>query len=243
MRWLQMRFRAPLASFGGEAIDSRGVIRRFPSRSMLTGLLGNAFGWERSMRLEHQALQDRIVFGALHEDDLARAPLIDYQTAKLAKDDQSWTTRGGPSGRAGASYDGSHQRWREYHADVRLAVVLRLVPEDASPTLRDVRSALVNPVRPLFIGRKPCLPSAPIVGDFESDWIDASSAYEALSAAAPTGEGTVPGFWPASEGIAEAHHVFAITDERNWISGLHGGTRRVCEGRICKRREVECPTT
>ena len=23
-----------------------------------------------------------------------------------------------------------------------------------------------------------------------------------------------------------------LTDERNWLTGLHGGARRVCEGRI-----------
>ena len=243
MRWLHMRFRAPLASFGGEAIDSRGVIRRFPSRSMLTGLLANALGWDRSMRLEHQALQDRIVFGALHEDEPPRGPLTDYQTAKLAKDDQCWTTRGVPSGRAGASYEGSHQRWRDYHADLCLTVVLRLVSESAFPTLEDLRSALAKPARPLFIGRKPCLPSAPIVGDYEDDWVDARTAPEALSAVAPTGDGTLPGFWPEGEGRAGAYHVFGITDDRNWVSGLHGGSRRVCEGPIPRRKEVECPAT
>ena len=243
MRWLHMRFRAPLGSFGGEAIDSRGVIRRFPSRSMLTGLLGNALGWERSMRYEHQALQDRIIFGAVCEDDPVRGPLTDYQTAKLAKDDQCWTTRGEPAGRAGASYDGSHQRWRDYHADLCLSVVLRLVPEDAFPTLEDVQVALAKPARPLFIGRKPCLPSAPIVGDCENDWLDAETVRQALSAAAPSGDGTLPGFWPESEGNAGAHHVYGIADDRNWVSGLHGGLRRVCEGPIRKRKEAQCPTT
>ena len=38
MRWLQIRFHAPLASFGGETIDVHGVIRDFPAQSMLTGL-------------------------------------------------------------------------------------------------------------------------------------------------------------------------------------------------------------
>ena len=243
MRWLHMRLCAPLASFGGEAIDSRGVIRRFPSRSMLTGLLGNALGWERSMRVEHQALQDRIVFGALYEDESQRGPLTDYQTAKLAKDDKAWTTRGVPSGRAGASYDGSHQRWREYHADLSLTVVLRLVPEGDFPSLDEVQSALAKPARPLFIGRKPCLPSAPIVVDSEKDWINADTAREALNAVAPIGDGTLPGFWPESEGNAGAHHVFWITDDRNWVSGLHGGSRSVCEGRIPKRKEAQCPAT
>ena len=37
MRHLMMRLEAPLMAFGGETIDNRGVIRWFPSASMLTG--------------------------------------------------------------------------------------------------------------------------------------------------------------------------------------------------------------
>ena len=81
MRWMHLRFETPLASFGGETIDARGVIRDFPSQSMLTGLLANALGWTRSMRAEHQELQNRIVFGALHERDPGMRRMTDYQTA------------------------------------------------------------------------------------------------------------------------------------------------------------------
>ena len=40
MRHLIMRLESPLMAFGGETIDNLGVIRRFPSASMLTGLAG-----------------------------------------------------------------------------------------------------------------------------------------------------------------------------------------------------------
>ena len=104
---------------------------------MLTGLLANALGWTRTMRAEHQALQDRIVFGAVWERNVALSRMTDYQTAQLDKNDRAWTTRGVPAGRAGgaATYTGAHQRWRDYHADLRLAVVLRLDPADANPTI------------------------------------------------------------------------------------------------------------
>ncbi len=35
-------------SFGGEIVDNFGVTRRFPSASMLTGLIANALGWRRT---------------------------------------------------------------------------------------------------------------------------------------------------------------------------------------------------
>ena len=236
MRWLHLRFHAPLAAFGGEMIDAHGVIRNVPAQSMLTGLLANALGWTRAMRAEHQALQDRIVFGVVWQRDVALSRMTDYQTAQLGKNDRAWTTRGVPAGRAGgaATYAGAHQRWRDYHADLRLAVVLRLDPADAAPTMDALAAALDRPARPLFIGRKSCLPSARIF----AGWVtDAANACEALQAVAPSGAGEFLAFWPESEGALGAFRTTTMTDERNWASGLHGGGRRICEGSITSARD------
>ena len=229
MRWLRIRLHAPLAAFGGEAIDAHGVIREFPSQSMLTGLFANALGWARGLRTEHQTLQDRLVYGVLREATPVLGRLTDYQTAQLAKADKSWTTRGTPMGRAGGlgSYIGAHQRWRDYHIDLRMTGVVRLDPADAAPTLDDLAAALERPVRPLYLGRKPCLPSAPIF----AGWVDADNAPDALRAIAPPGE-ELQAFWPASEGEDGADRTTFVTDERNWATGLHGGARRICEGRL-----------
>lgn len=234
MRWMHLQLRAPMASFGGEIVDAHGVIRDMPAQSMLTGLLANALGWDRSMRTEHQALQDRIVFGAVWERDIGLSRMVDYQTAQLGKNDRSWTTRGVPAGRDGgaATYVGAHQRWREYHADLRLSVVVRLEPAETSPTLNALHAALDRPARPLFIGRKCCLPSSPIFGG----WVEATTAREALGAIAPSGAAGLFASWPAAEGTDGSNRITSVTDERNWVSGLHGGGREVCEGSITSSR-------
>lgn len=229
-RWLHLRLRAPLGAFGGEAVDARGVIRDFPAQSMMTGLVANALGWSRTQSGKHQNLQERIVFGALWEDDAPLGRLTDFRTASLNKDDQAWTTRGVPARRAGGAgtYAGPHRRWREYHSDLRLAAVLRLDPDDLAPTLGEVANALVHPARPLFIGRKPCLPSAPIF----AGWVDAPNARAALAAIAPKGATGARACWPASEGTEGAVRITRVTDERNYETGLHGGACRTCEGRL-----------
>ena len=235
MRWMHLRFQAPLAAFGGEMIDAHGVIRNVPAQSMLTGLLANALGWTRAMRAEHQALQERIVFGVVWEREVAHRRMTDYQTAQLGKNDRAWTTRGVPAGRAGGplTYAGAHQRWRDYHADLRLAVVLRLEPADANPTLDALAAALDRPARPLFIGRKSCLPSARIFGG----WVtEAADARAALRVVAPTNTSGLLAFWPEGEGTG-ARRITTVTDERNWMSGLHGGGRRICEGSISSSRD------
>ena len=62
MRHLILNMESPLMSFGGETIDNYGFIRRFPSTSMITGLIANALGWRRIEKGLHQQLQDRIIF-------------------------------------------------------------------------------------------------------------------------------------------------------------------------------------
>ena len=97
MRHLIVSLESPLMAFGGEIIDNYGVIRWFPSASMLTGLLANALGWRRIERERHQRLQDRLVFAArIDREPATGVRLTDFQTAQLSANDQGWTTRGSP---------------------------------------------------------------------------------------------------------------------------------------------------
>ena len=235
MRHLILRLEAPLMAFGGETIDNYGVVRPFPAASMLTGLLANAFGWRRIERKRHQQLQDRLVFASrIDREPIDRLSMRDFQTAQLSKDDKGWTTRGVPEGRAGgpATYNAPHLRYRDYYADRRLTVALRLHLPDDSPTLDQLADALQNPKRPLFIGRKPCLPSAPIFAGFA----DGETCMDALLSVPPTddrnSDQSLRIQWPAGEGAenVKATREYMITDQRNWTSGLHGGGRPVCEG-------------
>ena len=249
-RHLILNLEAPLMSFGGETIDNLGVIRPFPAASMLTGLLANARGWRRIERKRHQDLQDRLVFAArIDREPRGGLSIQDYQTVKIGDTVDlfvrnnhwaiGWTTRGEPDERAGAlgaagSGPFTHQRWRDYYADMRVTVALRLKPAEGEPTLDNLADALQEPARPLFIGRKPCLPSAPLFGGFS----EGDTALAALLAC-PLADGAagfsgVRTLWPEDEGVRDIGHGrrYMLTDERNWVSGLHGGGRSVCEGAI-----------
>ena len=225
-QWLHLRFVAPLMAFGGVAIDQVGPTREFPSASALTGLLANALGLRREESAHHQALQDRLIFGALSVVSGRRsAPLVvtDTQNAKLEKTDKGWTTRGAPEGRAGATYDSPHRRRRDHLADHETRVVVRLSAGDG-PALGDLAMALDRPARPLFIGRKPCLPAAPIL----AGRVDGTTAYAALRKLGISGRA----IWP-DEGDGPAGALrHDLADLRNWHSGLHGGSRIVMEGVI-----------
>ena len=240
MRHLIMALEAPLMALGGETIDNYGVTRSFPAASMLTGLLANALGWRRVDREQHQRLQDRMVFAArIDREPASSLRITDFQTAQLGARDRGWTTRGVPEGRDGGpnTYNAPHLRYRDYYADMRVTVALRLEPSEEVPLLDDLAVALEEPARPLFIGRKPCLPSAPLFGGFS----DSDTCLAALltwplvdGPSAESHPASQRALWPdgeGKEGLA-ARHTYMLTDERRWTSGLHGGGRMVCEGAV-----------
>ena len=226
-RHLLIRLSSPLIAFGGETIDNFGVIRDFPALSMVTGLIANALGWDRADDRAHNRLQARLRIGTRLEVEGSR--LTDFQTAQLGAGDKGWTTWGTPEGRNGgpASYDSPHLRYRDYHADLTALVALRLEPVDEAPTLDDIAAALDRPKRPLFIGRKPCLPTARLF----SGWMEAETVLQALERVPiPEGGQGLKAQWPDGEGNLAGDRVLDLCDERNWTSGVHGGWRPVREG-------------
>ena len=229
-KWLVIRLEAPLMAFGGVTVDQVGPTRDFPAASMLTGLLANALGLHWSDRGAHQALQDRLIFAARRERKLDGSGVVtDMQNARLAKSDKGWTTLGAPEGRGGASYDAPHRRTRDYLADQAVRVVVRLDPTTSPPTLERIAETLDRPARPLFIGRKPCLPTCRLM----DGWADGETAHAVLSSL--PGLGPFRALWPVGEGPETGGDVDRLTDLadlRNWKTGLHSGSRRVVEGHI-----------
>ena len=227
-RHLLLRLRAPLIAFGGETIDNYGVIRDFPALSMVTGLFGNAMGWDRGDDDLHNRLQERMVMGARLDADGER--LVDFQTAQLQANDKGWTTRGVVEERAGGAgtYAGPHLRYRHYHADMNVLVALRLKSAEEAPTLDDLAAALDKPARPLFVGRKNCLPTDRLM----ADWVEADNILSALQLAKPALLHNVRAQWPDGEGCLpdQQDRTLDVCDERNWTSGVHGGWRPVREG-------------
>lgn len=235
-RHLLLRLEAPLIAFGGETIDNFGVIRDFPALSMITGLFANALGWRREDCELHDRLQNRLVVGTRLNTPIQR--LREYQTAQLFEKDQAWTTFGEPEGRAPSpSYsmqaDGrkslTWQRYRDYRASLNVLVALRLKPSDNALTLDDLAVALDHPARPLFIGRKTCLPSKRIF----AGWQEADNVLHALQISHLSEIGSAQSMrmqWPDGEGNLAGDRLIDLCDERNWTSGVHGGWRPVREG-------------
>ncbi|HMV69100.1 MAG TPA: type I-E CRISPR-associated protein Cas5/CasD, partial [Myxococcota bacterium] len=94
------------------------------------------------------------------------------------------------------------------------------------PTLDDIHDALVRPARPLFLGRKPCLPSRPLVPAGAQAWVEAATVGEAIRAASGPSRVDRPRsrrvWYPAD---ADGRHTLVRRDLRNWRSDTHEGSR------------------
>ena len=231
--WLAIRMHAPLMSFGAVSVDHLGPTHDFPGSSLLTGLVANALGWHWADGDRHRKLQDRLRFGARRECE--GTVLTDVQNARLSGSDSGWTTGGRREGRRGSTYDTPHRRYRDYLSDLEVRVVLCLEPAAGAPTIDDISSALEFPARPLFLGRKPCVPAGPLLAPGVERWVEGATAWDALNAL--PGQGAFRATWPVGDGPSDpadgrVERVVDVPDLRNWSTGLHGGSRRMVEGRI-----------
>jgi CRISPR system Cascade subunit CasD len=243
MEVLLMRWEAPLLSFGGLMVDQQGVIQAFPALSMVTGLLGNALGYDHSEVELLQSLQGRLSYAV--RADIPGHRMMDYQTVDLGQDflvDTGWTTRGAPSERGkGEATSGTHIRFRDYIADALYLVAVTVT--DGFPTVKMLGDAVREPSRPLFLGRKTCVPSSPMyLGIRESPSLLASLRAEPRlqrggrrAATLPYAEPLSPGiesWWPDDGDTGSEVRRVQVTDQRDWKNQLHVGLRTMRHGLI-----------
>lgn len=231
MEVLLLRLDAPLMSFGGPLVDQKGPTLPFPGRSMLTGLIGNALGYEHADHEALNRLQDRVAYAV--RCDRPGARITDFQTVDLGQpfSRAGWTTRGEPEGRGGGSGQSTHIRYREYLADSHYTIALALMPPSGSPTLDEVERALSEPERPLFLGRMACLPASPILlGRVSAGSLVAALSDAPLPVRDGKGERTCTVWVPEDEEqhLADAQRrLIEVADDRDWSVQLHGGRRRI----------------
>lgn len=152
MKTVVLRLEGPLQSWGTQGRFAIRVTDREPSKSGVLGLVGCALGMERNDGATLQQLRQ-----------LRMATRVDRQ-GELVRD---YHTVGGGSGREGiwSIKEGKHDRGltavteRYYLADARFIVALG--SEDTALVER-VALALQSPCWPLYLGRRSCVPSAPV---------------------------------------------------------------------------------
>ena len=233
MDFILLRFDSPMISFGGPMIDNNGVVQGWPAQSMIAGLIGNSMGYDHRDSDKLATLQDRLQVAT--RCDVIGETIVDYQTVDLGQrfmSEPGWTTWGTVEERKGGpAKTGTHIRFRHFLVDSVFTVALSIKSSNmfSDLTLDEIESSLKEPFRPLFIGRKCCIPSSPIF----LGRVAASSLLNALMMAPLSrrlkakDDLLIEMYLPSGENgvIPESSYEFSITDERDWINQIHTGRR------------------
>lgn len=238
MEVLILRLTAPLMSFGSVKVDQQNKTDSFPYRAMLAGLFANALGYRHAEDDAHEALQQRLRYAA--RQDCPGSRLVDFQTVDFGvrgsmQSHLGWTTHGRLEERKGGdASEGTHIRYRHYLVDAVLTVAATLTPAAVGPSPGELAAALVAPARPLFLGRKCCLPSEPIFRKI----IEAPTLRHALESVprdARAGSGRLSALWPEDERTAEdagRTQPLVRVEDRDWARDIHTGRRVYVQGLV-----------
>jgi len=163
MKYLVLRLSGPLMSFGeGDYWDIRST-GIFPTKSAITGLLAACFGWSRNDTEEIRELSEGISVSVRQDNRFSL--LRDYHTIL-----NTLKADGKPNENAVQSY-------RSYLMEAEFSV---LVSAKSGALYVSIRSALMDPVWPIFLGRKSCAPSVPVYWGEEIEAENSHAAFQSL---------------------------------------------------------------
>lgn len=136
MSTLLLRLAAPLQSWGSNSKFETRTTEKMPTKSGVIGMLASALGWTRNADLIRLS---GLKFGV--RADREGENITDFHIARTKNGKESYVT------------------YRHYLSD---AVFLAGI-EGNEEILRELEAALYNPCFPLFLGRRSCPPTLPIV--------------------------------------------------------------------------------
>ena len=235
-------------------VDQIGRTRQFPGQAQITGLLGNALGYDHAgCGGAGGTAGPAAVRGCA--GSRPGEPLRDYQTVDLGRpicSDTGWTTRV-PAGNSCRRIrrDNAYPASRWYRADALVSSRSRSSPADAPPRLTDLAAALDRPARPLFIGRKTaCRPRR-----FGSEgqarsmrWRRCWKRCARLERSAP-GDGRHGSLSRSTHGSsrnadrasAATEEADRLVDRRDWRNQIHTGAPRGVSVRLGSEPTAESP--
>lgn len=163
--FLALRLEGPLQSWGFDSQYNRRNTGLMPTKSAIAGMCCAALGWSRGSLEEQEFL---VKFGDVRmtaiaiprklKKELPVRRLQDYHTVQNTKT-------------ADGRNKDCHITQRQYLTDASFGVLL----EGASPLLKQIAGALINPVWGIWLGRKTCIPSAPVLAGLKDNRGDALS--------------------------------------------------------------------
>ena len=150
---LVLRLEGPLQSWGTSSQYSRRLTDRLPSRSAVAGMLCAALGLDRGSAAEGAFLRE---FAGLRMLAVAVPRVCDNRQLPVQRLEDYHTVQ--DTAKADGGLKPCHLTWRQYLLNAAFRVFL----SGERPLLERAAAALRDPVWGLWLGRKACIPTAPV---------------------------------------------------------------------------------
>lgn len=148
--YLALRLEGPLQAWGFESVLNIRKTGLMPTKSAIAGMCCAALGYDRGCDQERVFLeafsQVRMTAMAIPRGDKHVRRMQDFHTVQNTRT-------------ADGKIKNCQMTYRQYLCDAGFGILL----EGDSQLLQQVSEALKNPVWGLWLGRKSCIPSAPIL--------------------------------------------------------------------------------
>jgi CRISPR system Cascade subunit CasD len=163
--FLALRLEGPLQSWGYDSQYNRRNTGLMPTKSAITGICCAALGLSRGSTGEQEFLAS---FGKTRMTAIA-IPRNGMKNKLPVRRLQDYHTVQNTRRASGAINNDCVLTHRQYLTDAFFGVLL----EGESLLLKQVADALEDPVWGLWLGRKTCIPTAPVLAGLRSDWTEA----------------------------------------------------------------------
>lgn len=154
IKYLALRLEGPLQSWGFDSQYNRRNTALMPTKSAIAGMCCAALGFERGGDREAEFLVKfrdvRMLAISIPRNGLKKTlpvgRLQDYHTVQNTK-------------KANGKIKDCHITYRQYLTDASFGIIL----EGDSDLMAQIESGFADPVWGLWLGRKSCIPSAPVL--------------------------------------------------------------------------------
>ena len=161
-RFLALRMEGPLQSWGFDSQYNRRNTGLMPTKSAIAGMCCAALGLPRGSNEERNFLE---FFVTLRMTSIA-IPKKGAKNELSVRRLQDFHTVQNTRRASGAINKDCVLTHRQYLTDSAFGVIL----EGKNVILTEIAEALANPKWGIWLGRKTCIPSSPILAGFKGDW-------------------------------------------------------------------------
>jgi CRISPR system Cascade subunit CasD len=160
--FLALRLEGPLQSWGFDSQYNRRNTGLMPTRSAIAGMCCAAFGYPRGSENEHEFL---FSFGKVRMTGIAIPRNVSQKELPVRRL-QDFHSVQNTRRASGAINKDCVLTYRQYLTDAAFGILL----EGNTVLLGEIAAALADPKWGIWLGRKTCIPSAPVLVGLKEKW-------------------------------------------------------------------------